>query len=561
MDRIPERVDEIRRTRTEVENHVIDELFAGRIGRREFMRRMTVLGMSASLAGFLAACSKKGTGGAGTPTPTASGSASAGAVVPGGTVTTGIIAPATALDPLLVNDEGGLAVLGQSGEYLAWSNDQLQLEPRIAESWSPNSDGSVWTFKIRQGVKFQDGTPLTAEDVAATMKLHADPKNKSNALSAFTGVLSPDGAKATDASTVVFTLQAPNGNFPYQVSSDNYNVIILPKSYSGHWDKAFIGTGPWKMQSYTPDVGVTYGKNPDYWDQSRQPNADTNQIKFYKEDQAKILAIQGGEVNILSQFSAVSGQALLSDPNITVIQVRASQHRQVHMRTDQDPFKDKRTRQAVALMLDRPSLIQGLLGGKSDIGNDSPFAPVFPSTDTSVPQRALDMNQAKQLLSQAGQGSGFGVALYTWDNYEIPDLAQVIQQAVKPLGINIKLSITDAGTYYSKYWLNSPMGITDYGHRGVPNTFLTAPLTSTGTWNAAHFKDPAYDKLVAGYVAELDVGSQRVAAKKIETLLLDETPLVIPYFYFHLSAVQKGYAGVQVTGMGHIDLTQAGATA
>ena len=105
------------------------------------------------------------------------------------------------------------------------------------------------------------------------------------------------------------------------------------------------------------------------------------------------------------------------------------------------------------------------------------------------------------------------------------------------------------------------MGITDYGHRGVPNVFLTAPLTSSGTWNAAHFADPAYDKAVADYVAALDVGSQKTAAKKIEELLLDETPLVIPYFYFHLSAVQKGYAGVQVTGMGHIDLTQAGATA
>jgi peptide/nickel transport system substrate-binding protein len=460
-----------------------------------------------------------------------------------------------------VNDEGGLAVLGQSGEYLAWSNDQLQLEPRIAESWTPNADGSVWTFAIRQGVTFQDGTPLTAADVVATMELHTDPKNKSNALSAFTGVLSPGGAKATDDATVEFTLDAANGNFPYLVSSDNYNVIILPKTYSGGWDKTFMGTGPWKMQTYTPDVGVTYGKNPDYWDQTRQPNADTNQITFYKEDQAKILGLQGGEVNILSQFSAVSGQGLLNDPNIDVISVRASQHRQVHMRCDQDPFKDKRTRQAVALMLDRPSIIQGLLDGKADLGNDSPFAPVFPSTDTTVPQRALDTEQAKQLLSDAGQSAGFDVTLYTWDNYEIPDLAQVIQQALKPVGINVKLSVTDVGTYYSKYWLDSPLGITDYGHRGVPNVFLTAPLTSSGTWNAAHFADPAYDRLVADYVATLDVGSQKTAAKKIEELLLDETPLVIPYFYFHLSAVQKGYAGVQVTGMGHIDLTQAGATA
>jgi peptide/nickel transport system substrate-binding protein len=555
MDANPDRVDRIRRTRSEVENHVIDELFAGRISRRDFVRRMSVLGMSASLAGFLAACSSSSGGGT-----SPSAASPTGAVTPGGTLKTGIIAPAGALDPLAVADEGGLAVLGQSGEYLAWSNDQLQLEPRIAETWTPNGDGSVWTFTIRQGVTFHDGTPLTAADVAATMELHADPKNKSNALSAFGGVLSPGGTKALDDTTVEFTLDAANGNFPYLVSSDNYNVIILPKTYSGSWDKTFIGTGPWKLQTYTPDVGVTYGKNPDYWDTTRQPNADTNQLTFYKEDQAKVLGIQGGEVNILSQFSAVSGQGLLNDPNIDVISVRASQHRQVHMRCDQDPFKDKRTRQAVALLLDRPSIIQGLLDGKADLGNDSPFAPVFPSTDATVPQRTLDAEQAKQLLSDAGQAGGFDVTLYTWDNYEIPDLAQVIQQALKPVGINVKLSVTDAGTYYSKYWLDSPLGITDYGHRGVPNVFLTAPLTSSGTWNAAHFADPTYDQAVADYVAALDVGVQQAAAKKIEEILLDETPLVIPYFYFHLSAVQRGFAGVEVTGMGHIDLTQAGAT-
>ena len=126
MDANPDRVNRIRRTRSEVENHVIDELFAGRITRRDFVRRMTVLGMSASLAGFLAACSNDNGGGGSSPSATGASGAT-GAVVPGGTLKTGIIAPASGLDPLAVNDEGGLAVLGQSGEYLAWSNDRARI--------------------------------------------------------------------------------------------------------------------------------------------------------------------------------------------------------------------------------------------------------------------------------------------------------------------------------------------------------------------------------------------------------------------------------------------------
>ena len=142
--------------------------------------------------------------------------------------------PAAALDPLTVGDEGGLATLGQSGEYLAWSNDELMLQPRIAESWEPNEDGSVWTFAIRQGVTFHDGAPLTAEDVVATMEFHLG--NESNALSALTGVLSAGNTRFVDEATVEFTLDAPNGNFPYLVSSDNYNLIILPKTYTGNWE-------------------------------------------------------------------------------------------------------------------------------------------------------------------------------------------------------------------------------------------------------------------------------------------------------------------------------------
>jgi peptide/nickel transport system substrate-binding protein len=554
MDETQRRVDEIRRQRSELENNLIDGLIAGRVSRREFLRRGTVIGMSIPMLSFIASACGGGEEAGGTTAGT--GAAPQG----GGTLRTGIIAPAGELDPLTVADEGGLAVLGQSGEYLNWSNENLELEPRIAESWEPNEDGSVWTFAIRQGVTFHDGTPLTAEDVAATLNLHADPKNKGNALSAFGGVLSPGGAKATDDATVEVTLDAPNGNFPYLVSSDNYNVIILPASYDGGWEQTFIGTGPWKKESFTPQQGVTYTKNPDYWDTSRQPLADTSELKFYQEDQARVLAIQGGEVDILSQFQVVGGQALLSDPNISVIEVRASQHRQVHMRVDQEPFNDKRVRQAMGLVLDRQAMVDGLFEGKADIGNDHPFAPVFPSTDPNVPQRALDVEQAKQLVADAGKEGGFSVDLHTWDNYEIPDLAVLIQNAAQQLGIKVTPKVTDDSTYYSDFWLNSQLGITDYGHRGVPNVFLTAPLTSKGTWNAAHFANSDYDRLVADYVAALDVDSQRSVAKQIEELLLDETPVIFAYFYFHLSASRKNVNGAEPTGMGHIDLTRAGFT-
>ena len=565
MDETQRRVDEIRHRSSEMENHLIDTYRKGGIDRREFVRRGTVLGMSTGAIGFLAsACGSGDEGGGGTTT---SSDQQAQSVQKGGKVTAAINSPAGAIDPITVADDGSLAVLAQAGEYLVWSDSELNAVPRLAESWTPNDDASVWTFKIRQGVKFHDGKEMTAEDVAASINRLADPESASQALSAFTGFLTKDSAKATDATTVEFSLEAPNGSFPYLLSSDNYNTIILPADYDGDYEKKMNGTGPFILEKFTQGQSATFRKNPDYWDKERQPNPDNTEIRFYGKEQARVLALQSGEVDVVTQFSVSGGRALLTDPNVQTVDLKASTHRQVHLRTDKEPFTDKRVRQALALAIDRNGLVDGLFKGRAQLGNDSPFAPVFKYTDTSVAQRQQDIEKAKQLLADAGMSDGFEVQLDTWDGFEIPDLAQLIQNNAKEIGATIKLNITDAGTYYGDAvygkspWLDSNMGITDYGHRGIVNVFLGAPLLSDGTWNGAHFRNKEYDKLVKDFIAQSDIDQQKQRAKQIQELLLDETPIIIPYFYDFLTGVRKGIAGVETTGMGHVQLTLAGKSA
>ena len=233
------------------------------------------------------------------------------------------------------------------------------------------------------------------------------------------------------------------------------------------------------------------------------------------------------------------------------------------MRTDMDPFKDPRVRRAVALSIDRNRLVKGLMRGRASMGNDSPFAPAYPSTDTTVPQRQQDIAQAKQLMEAAGVGKGFKVTLTTERYLEIPEYAILIQNAVKEIGVDLELNILDQGAYYGdavygkSNWLDSVMGITDYGHRGVPNVYLSAPLKSDGTWNSAHFKNAEYDKLASSYIAALDLESQRQTAGKIQRLLLDETPVIFGYFYDFLTATKKGVTGVSPTAMSQLYLQGA----
>jgi len=526
--------------RSAVESALLEEWRTARIGRRDFLRFAALLGMAAPLG----ACGRA---------PQAMGRP--------GLITVGMPVPAGLIDPLTVGDTGGACLLSQCGEYLAVSDADLHLEPQLAIGWRPNEDGSVWTFRIRPGVEFHDGRALTAHDVAATMNRLADPANGSIALSAFAGTLSKGGARALDAGTVEFRLDAPNGSFPYLVSSDNYNAIILPADYDGGYERDFNGTGPFRLEHYVPKARASFVRNAQYWGAKASPKRVL--FSFYDSIQAQVLAMQGGQLDVLLHVPVQGGQGLLADPRLNIVALPSSAHEQVHMRTDQGRFADKRVRRAVALALNRENLVRGMFRGHARLGNDSPFAPIFPATDPDVPQRHLDLTEAKALMAAAGVPNGFSAVLTAERYQELPDYAVVIQNAVRKIGIDLTLNVEDQSAYYgravfgSSDWLDSQMGIEDYGHRGVPNTLLTASLGSRGPFNAAHFKNPEYDGLVASYIAALDPATQRACAGRIQRLLLEETPVIIAYFYEWLSVTAKQVSGVRPSANGQLNLAQA----
>jgi peptide/nickel transport system substrate-binding protein len=557
------RLGRLRRDQGEIANHIIDEFAAGRLSRRDFIRRATVVGISAPVLGsVLAAC-----GSSSSPTATATSTSSAAGKA-GAVIRVGIVTPTASINPVTVADQGGLDMLAQTGEYLTLSTQTLSLKPVLATSWTPNSAADVWTFNIRQGVKFHNGASLTADDVVYTYKLQSNPSGSSNALSALGGVLVPDGVVKVDDYTVAFHLEAPNGNFPYLTSSDNYNMIIIPNNYNpADWQSTFIGTGPFVLSSYTPKVGASFTRNESYWGTKALPSE--TQFTFYDTPAASILALTGGSIDVLGQFAVSGGEALLNNSSYNVIRLRSSAHRELSMRNDQAPFTDPRVRQAIALTLNRPDIVTALFKGYADIGNDSPFAPVFPSTNTSVAQRVQNISQAKSLLAAAGHPSGFSTKLITETLLEIPEYAQIIVQSAAAIGVKINLTVESSSQYYGKAtfgnsdWLDATMSLVDYGHRSVPNVFLTAPLqtinakTGTGAWNAAHFNNSQYNSLVTQYIGAVDLSTQRTIAGQIETLLLAQTPVVYGYFYNYLAATAAGVSGAYPTAIGHIFLYDA----
>jgi peptide/nickel transport system substrate-binding protein len=530
-------------------NAVVDDLFAGECDRAGFIKRATMFGLSVpAMSAALVAAGEA---------PMAFAKTTRGKA--GGRLRIGLTPiPKGTLEPWTYQETAALQMGGISGEFLNRTQQNLTVTPELAVSWKPNADGSEWTYKIRQGVKFANGKPMNADDVLATYaRLLTDATSQAG--SAFSGVLSPAGVTKVDDYTVSFKLDTPTTSFPYLTSSTTYQAIILPKDYKSPFEgQPAQTTGAFSLVSYTPGVSARYDRNPTWWGGSAPLDGVDVTLG---EDTAIINALIGGQLDLLNGIVFANSRALFNNPNVKIFSAKGATHRQIPMRVDTGVLKDKRVRQAIALTLNRPQIRKTLFNDLADLGNESPFAPVYPST-VKVAQRHKDIAKAKQLIAAAGLKPGWKTKLVTYQTAELPQLAQIVKQAVKAIGGNIEVKILTGTQYYSGTptttpWLNEPMTITDWGHRGVPNVLLNAALTSkaipskkAGTWNAAHFKNKKYDSLVKSFGAAVSLGDQRKYAKQIELLLLAETPVIFPYFYNSLNAGSPKVQGYKVDQLG-----------
>ena len=465
-------------------------------------------------------------------------------------------------------DVGGLESCGITGEFLTRATSTLGLRAELAISWKANSSATVWTFKLRPNVKFQSGQTLSADDVVATYNRLVDPNGGSQALSAYKGVLSPGGITKVDGLTVQFKLDAPNANFPYLTSSTTYQAIILPAAYEvGTFTKKPQTTGGFQLTSWNPGVSVTYDRFPGWWGGTTP--LDGVDATFFSNDAAAVAALLGGQIDLIGQIGVTTARGLLNNPAVQIYRARGATHRQVSIRVDvNNPLKDYRVRQAIALTLDRPAIIKTLWSGLADLGNDSPFAPVFPSTDKRVPQRKKDLRTAKQLMDAAGYRNGFPITLTTETVGEVPQLAQIIQRSVRSIGIKMTLNIMTVQAYFAGSqtgppqgwgntpWLNTPINITDWSHRAVPNVYLTSAFKSKGVWNASHYASKKFDSLANAYISAISLADQRKYERQMQELLLHDTPIILPYFQNYLQALSKRVTNYVGDASGHVYLSK-----
>jgi peptide/nickel transport system substrate-binding protein len=568
---------------------LVNSFTAGRIDRRDFVKRGLVVGLSLpALSAIIAACGSDDDASGGTdttavateeaPADTTGGSAEEAPTTEGSEAPTTEAAasggsglkvmkvasqkPAGPVDPVAMQDLGNYGLIAQCFEYLCALGDS-DIAPGLAESWTPNADGSVWTFNLRQGVKWQDGKDFTSADVAGTFDRLVEAGN-----SGLKGVIEAGSVDSTDPAKAVVKLVSGNGNFPYLVSVYNPQACITPADYAlgSTLDAKPNGTGPFKLESFDAATGAKFVRNDGWWG-GAAPLESTEWI-FFEDIAAQVNAAAADEVDALVQFSIIGGDALLNKADFNVLGMRAATHRQIWMRCDKGPFKDKKVRQALALSIDRDKLVETLFKGKADVGNDHVIAPIYPYFDASTPQRVRDIEKAKALLKEAGVTAPFKAQLHVGQLQEIPDLAQLIAADVAEAGFELEIVAESLDTFYGAQWCpESPadppcsgaadLGIVDYGHRATPDVYLNAALKTGGVWASSQYSSPAFDAAFAEFQAAVGLDAQKTAATKIQTILNDEVPVIVPYFYNYISGHSKKFTGVRLSALGQLFLDKA----
>jgi peptide/nickel transport system substrate-binding protein len=402
------------------------------------------------------------------------------------------IAPAAAWAP--ETDDGILLSRAGCLETLLRYEPDGTLSENLATSWKQVKP-TAWDFQLREGVKFQDGTPMDADAVVGALQHVLDAKTPARSFD-------PDvvsGVKAVDASTVEITTPAPDMLLPLRMASPNTG-ILAPKAYEGKQiDIKGTCTGPFTVVKEVPRQSLELERNDNYW--GGKPNIASAEVRFVVDGATRVTQVQTGEAQIASAIPAVSQATIKDDANVELESLQAPRTTALLLNNSRPPFDDPLVRQALQHAIDLDAIATSVYEGGA-VPAIGPFSPDDPWAPEGATPAAFDQDEAKRLLHRAGvapSSLSFELIAYN-DRPEFAHLSAVIQDELGQLGIKVKIK---AGEYASfepgllsgdfDAVLLSRGYLVDLGD---PSGYLLSDYTCDGSYNIAHYCDPRTDAMI-----------------------------------------------------------------
>lgn len=401
--------------------------------------RRTVLRASAAgaaVAPVLIACGTDGGSGTGN---------GAGEARPGGRLRVGIAGGGSneTLDGHSPTDNVDIARAYALNDSLVGFAKDGSIEMHLAESLEPNDEGSEWTVTLREGLKFHDGSDITADSVIFSLRRITDPDDPQRGA----GDLEPvdrDALEAVDERTVRIVCTEPFVTLP-EALAEYYNCIV-PEGYD---PASPVGSGPFKYAEFSPGEYSLFEKHEDYW-QEGLPYLDELEIVGLPDDDARVNALTSGNVDVISQVPHAQVTVIDSMGGFEILESETGMWLPFTMRVDREPFDDVRVRQAFRLIVDREEMIEQALSGYGSVGNDM-YGRMDASYPEDFPQREQDIEEAKRLLAEAGHEDGLEVELVTADlSAGIIASAEVFQEQAKEAGVTVNIRRINSDDYWGE---------------------------------------------------------------------------------------------------------------
>jgi peptide/nickel transport system substrate-binding protein len=504
------------------------------ISRRQLVRGAAGLAVAGGLAAACGTSSSTGT----SPAPAGSG----GSPKRGGNFRLGVTGGGSKdiMDGQNIITKPDQARLMTAFETLLLFDENYQLTTNgLAESVTQDSP-KQYTIRLRQGIEFQNGKTLTADDVIYSFQRIG---TKAYGLTGYAATATMDiaGIKKLDKYTVRLPLKSPDSTVPQTLGS--YTFAVVPVGYKGY-PAPQIGTGAYKLKSFTPGQQSVHERNPNYW-RSGQPYFDTVTITDFSDSTAQVNGLLGGQIDAMtdlppSQVKVVQGrgmQALVS---------KTGGWLPICMAIDLPPFNDVRVRQAMRLLVDRPGMLEQVASGYGFIGNDL-YAPFDPGYDHALPQRQQDIAQAKSLLRAAGHAN-LSVDLHTTNGAAgMVETATVFANQASAAGV--KINVINDPNYYGNQYLKLAFSVDFWGTRAYLNQVQQGSLPNS-PYNETHWPPKSgtgsnFESLYNQALATTDPAKRNQIQQEMQQIEYNIGGYIIPFFGGLIDAYAANVKGLK----------------
>ena len=499
------------------------------VTRREILKMLTAGGMQATLAGSLA---------------TTGMSVHAQTPKRGGKLrVAGATAAATdTLDPAKQSNQTDYSRGCMLYNGLTVLDGSLTPQPALAESFT-TKDAKTWVFTLRKGVTFHDGKALTPADVVYSISRHKDPATASKAKVLADQI---ESVKATGPNEVTIALTSPNADLPVILGTFHFHIVK-----EGTTDfAAGIGTGPYKLKEFKPGVRSVVVRNESYWKPGK-PYLDEIEFVGIGDESARVNALLSGGMDLVASVNPRSIARITDTPGFAVLKTQSGQYSDLIMRKDIGPGTNPDFILGMKYLFDREQMKKTIALDQAVVANDQPVDPTNRFYFAGLPQRPFDPEKAKFHLKKSGVAGPVPVVASPAALYSV-EMALVMQQTAKGIGLELDVKRMPADGYWSNHWLNSPVGFGNVNPRPSVDILLTQFFKSDAQWNESRYKSDKFDQLLVAARSEVDNAKRKQMYADLQTMIRDDAGIGIPIFLASLdghTAKLKGLSPIPVGGL------------